>query len=69
NLVGKEAANNAVKYSGASELVIRTSKSKGQLALTVSDNGKGFNPEAGYAGNGINNMKKRAEETGGQLSI
>lgn len=69
NLVGKEAANNAVKYSGASELVIRTSKSKGQLALAVSDNGKGFNPEAGYAGNGINNMKKRAEETGGQLSI
>ena len=68
-LVGKEAVNNAVKYSGATELVIRTSISKGQLALAVSDNGKGFNPEAGYAGNGINNMKKRAEETGGQLSI
>ena len=75
-LIFKEAVNNAIKYSGASELHASVQFSNHQLALTVKDNGVGFNPERemannkhSMAGNGLNNMYKRAAELKGILTI
>jgi two-component system sensor histidine kinase UhpB len=70
-LVFKEALNNAVKYSGTDKVDVRISQQNHQLQLCVQDYGKGFslNGEGGHTGNGLSNMRNRAKELGGQLSI
>lgn len=68
-LVFKEAVNNAVKYSGASSVLVSLSESGNKVRMTVRDNGNGFNPEATHAGNGLDNMRNRARELGGEVRI
>lgn len=67
-LITKEAINNAVKHSGANHISIDLDICDNKLTLRVADNGKGYTPEK-TTGNGLANMKKRAEETGGTFSI
>ena len=68
-LVFKEAVTNLVKYSSASRVAISLSEENKTIVLKVRDNGIGIpvNPET--QGNGILNMKRRAEEIGASLSI
>src|SRR5262249_22920509 len=62
----KETLNNAVKYSGASELRLKIQKSGQSLIVCVEDNGCGFDPTAAKPGrSGLANMKQRMEEIGG----
>jgi signal transduction histidine kinase len=66
--IAREAINNAVKYSKASKITISVQIQKQQLALLIGDNGVGFDVK--YArGNGIVNMKKRAEELKADFQI
>jgi signal transduction histidine kinase len=69
-LAVKEAQNNAAKHSGASEIRVGVSCERGQLVVTVEDNGRGFDP-AQRAGvrNGLENMRQRMEGIGGTLHI
>jgi signal transduction histidine kinase len=67
-LITKEAINNAVKHSGASHISINLDICDNKLTLRVADNGKGYAPQK-TTGNGLANMKKRAEETGGTFSV
>lgn len=67
-MICKEAVNNVVKHSGANSLVISFEKKDNDLVITITDNGKGLsNGEINY-GNGLNNMRKRAEEIGAIFS-
>jgi signal transduction histidine kinase len=59
-LIFKEAVNNAAKYSGATDLEITFVRQGNTLSLSVSDNGRGFEPESVKVGNGLKNMKERA---------
>lgn len=69
-LVVKEAFNNAAKHSGASELHLRVSYVGGKLNVRVEDNGTGrANGVQKPAGNGLQNMRSRAEEIGGTLAF
>jgi signal transduction histidine kinase len=75
-LIFKEGVNNAIKYSGASELIASIKITHNRLVLEVKDNGIGFNPEnemkgnrATLSGNGLHNMYKRANELKGELRI
>ena len=75
-LIFKEAVTNAIKYSGASELLANIHSVNNKLVLTVNDNGVGFNAEkemAGHSatlsGNGLKNMHARAAELKGELTI
>ncbi len=68
-LVFKEAVNNAVKYSGSAVLHIAAKKEAGHFSLEVKDNGRGFDAAAMTPGNGLDNMRKRAEDIGGTLII
>jgi signal transduction histidine kinase len=61
-LLGKEAINNAVKYSGGSSIIVSAKKNKNKILLTVKDDGKGFNTDLIVRGNGLNNMQARATE-------
>jgi signal transduction histidine kinase len=61
-LIYKEAINNIAKYSTASEVNINVEFHHPYLVLTISDNGKGFDPKKVDGGNGLKNMQVRAKK-------
>ncbi|MBK7214961.1 MAG: hypothetical protein IPH88_17060 [Bacteroidales bacterium] len=68
-LVFKEAVNNAAKYSEASNLWISLQLQGGKLILQVRDDGRGFNENTIRRGNGLKNMKSRADEMKAEFQI
>jgi len=68
-LVFKEAITNLVKYSCASRVTILLKQENSNILLRVRDNGIGIpdNPET--QGNGLINMRRRAEEINASLNI
>ncbi len=68
-LVFKEAINNAVKYSGTQRVVVSASQINKQLRLIVQDFGNGFDTSLSGRGNGLDNMKNRAKDLGGELAV
>ena len=68
-LIFKEAINNMVKYAGADRAFFSITGTKNNLTMLIRDNGKGFDTSLASEGNGLKNMKKRAEEIGAKLLI
>ena len=68
-LIFKEATNNMVKYSGADKALFSIKGKKDILTMLIRDNGKGFDTSQVTDGNGLRNMRNRAEEMGAQLTI
>src|SRR6185436_17409692 len=68
-LIFKEATNNMVKYSEADKASFSIRGTKSNLTLMIRDNGKGFDVNHASRGNGLKNMKKRAEEIGARLLL
>ncbi len=69
-LVFKEALNNIVKHSGASQVQLRLRVEKCYLLLSIEDNGKGFLPEGeSESGNGLINMQERMQKIGGNFEL
>ena len=69
-LVFKEALNNVVKHSRATEVWLRASAISGFLCITVEDNGRGFEPSQSRSGaDGLGNMRQRLEALGGKCVI
>ena len=68
-LIFKEATNNIVKYSEANTASFSIKGEKNNLTLLIRDNGKGFDVNKQTQGNGLKNMKRRAEEIGAKLLI
>lgn len=70
-LIFKETVYNSVKYSGCTTLTIEMKKSTHSLVIKIADDGKGFdvNNYVSKNGNGIINMKARAEEVNAQFHI
>ncbi len=65
----QEAVNNALKYSEASAISVSISEEKKLITIIISDNGRGFDLSQIKDGNGLKNMKKRAEDVDANLSI
>jgi ligand-binding sensor domain-containing protein/signal transduction histidine kinase len=68
-LIFKEALNNLVKYSNASKVSIQLAQENSFIKLTIRDDGKGFDTSAQTNGNGLNSMKRRADEMKARLQI
>jgi signal transduction histidine kinase len=71
-LIFKEALNNIIKYSQASKVQFVLSKSGRNFQLAIADNGVGFDLDARTSatrGNGLKNMRKRAENIKGNLQV
>lgn len=68
-LIFKEAINNLAKYSHATHANISLHTTPGKLHMEIEDNGKGFDAINALAGNGLKNMKQRAELCSGHLEI
>lgn len=65
----KEALNNALKHSEATEIRVQLAFADPELTLTISDNGRGFDPQAAATGNGIANMTSRLQAASGVCLI
>ena len=69
-LVVKEALNNILKHSKASEVTITLEREENELILYIQDNGTGIDLDAlRQFGNGLKNMKKRMADVGIDFSI
>lgn len=68
--VGQEAANNIVKHARATQVHVALQQKDGRVILTVSDNGRGFDPNHDFPGHlGLKTMRERMERLGGTLRI
>jgi signal transduction histidine kinase/ligand-binding sensor domain-containing protein len=68
-LIFKEAVNNIVKYSGATEVNIVFNFSDKILKMQITDNGNGFDTAIVSSGNGLKNMQSRSREIGATIKI
>ncbi len=68
-MIFKEAITNAVKYSNTCEISIWLSEKNGKLMMEIQDHGSGFDTSNEFSGNGLQNMKIRANHIGADLSI
>jgi ligand-binding sensor domain-containing protein/signal transduction histidine kinase len=66
-LIIKEAVNNTLKHAAAKNLVIQFEKKYKALYISIKDDGKGFDENNSSAGNGLNNMKQRANDVNGRI--
>ena len=64
-MAAKEALNNSLKHSAASEAVVSLATDRHQLTLTIEDNGRGFDFATITTGNGLANLRRRMETIGG----
>jgi signal transduction histidine kinase len=68
-MTAKEALNNAIKHSGASEIRVRLGFTEQLLTIAITDNGRGFDPQRPATRNGIANMNLRLRSVGGTCEI
>jgi signal transduction histidine kinase/ligand-binding sensor domain-containing protein len=68
-LVVKEALTNSLKHSGAREVRVQAKVVDDDLEIVVQDDGKGFDPRGPSRGNGLGNMRRRAQAMGGSVAI
>lgn len=71
-LAVKEALNNVLKHSLASEVQIEVFHNDSTVNIVIDDNGCGFDQDSarnGRQGNGLQNMRKRIDALGGQMEI
>ena len=71
-LIAKEALTNALKHAGGRVVYVQVVTDGRRFKLVVADDGKGFDVrQAGLEGhrNGLGNMRRRAEDVGGNFSM
>ena len=69
-LAFKEALNNVVRHSHASEVELRMEVADNELAIAIRDNGRGLPlPESAPGSDGLAGMRQRLEQLGGDCRI
>lgn len=69
--IAQEGLANAIKHARASAVRLSLHRENGHASLTISDDGRGFDPAAGGSAGrlGLRLMRERVEELAGTLSI
>ncbi len=65
----QEQTNNIIKYAEANKISIIIRKEKKSFLLSISDNGKGFDPKQSCKGIGLANIRHRVEAFNGSMKI
>jgi signal transduction histidine kinase len=69
-LAAREALQNAVTHSAATEIKVALDIRDGTLEICIHDNGRGFDvSRVNGDGHGLTNIRKRLEEIGGRFEI
>jgi signal transduction histidine kinase len=64
-----EALQNAAKYAQANEVAVSLLEDRGELVLSIRDDGRGFDRAATPLGAGLQNMADRLAALGGTLTV
>ncbi len=64
-----ELVNNAMKHSGASQIMVQIMQEPDRIAFTVQDDGCGFDLSAETKGTGLQNIRTRIASFGGNFQI
>ena len=64
-----EAMQNAGKYANADRVMVSVRRRPDELALSISDDGVGFDPSIARRGVGLRSMAERAETLGGSFEV
>jgi two-component system sensor histidine kinase DesK len=64
----REAATNVIRHSGAQHCRVRLTERRQELALEVSDDGRGVAGDGTGTGSGLHNMSERLSAVGGGFS-
>jgi two-component system, NarL family, sensor histidine kinase LiaS len=67
--VAQEALSNAARHSRASAVTVRLSFEPGEVTLSITDNGVGFDPSNGSSGFGLQSMQERMAAIHGWLDV
>lgn len=69
--IGQEAVNNALKYAGATRIVVQLIQDDTWVNLTIQDDGKGFDlgKTLNVKSGGLKNIRARAESFDGRCNI
>jgi PAS domain S-box-containing protein len=67
--VAQEAVTNAVKHSGATNVLISLDRDPKHVCVSVQDDGKGFTVRKRRKGLGLHMMRYRANALGGELKV
>lgn len=67
--VVREAVQNALKHGKPRSIRVAVRLDEDAIALTVADNGSGFDPGSVQAGNGLANMQARVTSLGGRFNV
>jgi nitrate/nitrite-specific signal transduction histidine kinase len=69
--IAQEALNNALKHAGASAVTVSIEVGADDVYLTITDNGKGFDPAVAqeHGGIGLKSMRERAEQLKGSFTL
>jgi signal transduction histidine kinase len=70
--IAQEAVGNALRHAGAERVELLLDVRDSRVALRVSDDGRGFDPEEAVTRSrrlGLTSMRERAEAVGGTLTI
>jgi PAS domain S-box-containing protein len=67
--VAQEAVTNAIKHSGAKNILVSLDRNPEHVCVSVQDDGKGFTPRKRGKGLGLHMMRYRANALGGKLKV
>jgi signal transduction histidine kinase len=68
--ITQEALQNVVKHASATSASVELARNDGMLRLSVSDDGRGFDPSQQFPGHiGLHSMPERAAKLGGSVRI
>jgi signal transduction histidine kinase len=68
--IAQEALNNAIKHARPRSIVVQLTSTKGEIRISVEDDGKGFDPiSVRTGGMGLRIMNYRAKMISGQLEV
>ncbi len=67
--IAQEALNNVSKHATATHARIRFISTKKDVVLEITDGGVGFDPDTLNGGDGLHNMRARAESIGATLTL
>ena len=63
------AMHNAIKHAGPGEITVHVWETAGALRFSVSDTGRGFDPQKTRPGAGISNIHDRLTAVGGSVTL
>lgn len=67
--VAQEGLTNAIKHAHAERVVVKVIERAREIVLTVTDDGRGFEPQTVRHGFGLGGIRERAELLGGSVAI